>query len=188
MNIIIFASGNGTNTQNIINYFRNSDVYISKIICNYSDAKVLDIAKNENIEFNIISKSDLDNDEFLNQLKQLKPNLIVLAGFLLKIPKSITDLFRIVNIHPSLLPKFGGKGMWGMNVHNEVYKSKEKITGITIHWVNEEYDKGSIIKQYICELIEFDTPDKIFLKVKELEKNYPMIIDQLLRELNSFTV
>jgi len=111
-NIIIFASGNGTNTQNIINYFRDSEVVISKIICNYSGAKVLDIARNENIESIIVSKDQLDNDGVLNLLRQLDPDLIVLAGFLLKIPKSITDKFNIVNLYPSLLPKFGGKGMW----------------------------------------------------------------------------
>jgi len=127
-NIIIFASGNGTNAQNIINYFRNSDIYISKIICNYSEAKVLDIAKNENIDFSIISKDDLDNDNFINQLEQLRPDLIVLAGFLLKIPKVLTDKFKIINIHPSLLPKFGGKGMWGMNVHKKVFEVRKEFT------------------------------------------------------------
>jgi phosphoribosylglycinamide formyltransferase-1 len=179
-NIIIFASGNGTNAQNIINYFRNSDIYISKIICNYSEAKVLDIAKNENIDFSIISKDDLDNDNFINQLEQLRPDLIVLAGFLLKIPKVLTDKFKIINIHPSLLPKFGGKGMWGMNVHKKVFEEKEVETGITIHWVNEEYDKGSIIKQYSCKVEYHDTPETICNKVKELEKNLPIVIREIL--------
>jgi phosphoribosylglycinamide formyltransferase-1 len=132
-NIIIFASGNGTNTQNIINYFRDSEVVISKIICNYSGAKVLDIARNENIESIIVSKDQLDNDGVLNLLRQLDPDLIVLAGFLLKIPKSITDKFNIVNLYPSLLPKFGGKGMWGMNVHKSAIESFEEESGITIH-------------------------------------------------------
>ena len=132
-NIIIFASGNGTNTQNIINYFRDSEVVISKIICNYSGAKVLDIARNENIESIIVSQDQLDNDGVLNLLRQLDPDLIVLAGFLLKIPKSITDKFNIVNLYPSLLPKFGGKGMWGMNVHKSAIESFEEESGITIH-------------------------------------------------------
>jgi phosphoribosylglycinamide formyltransferase-1 len=158
-NIIIFASGNGTNTQNIINYFRSSEVIVSKIICNYSGAKVLDIARNENIESIIVSKDQLDNDGVLNLLRQLDPDLIVLAGFLLKIPKSITDKFNIVNLYPSLLPKFGGKGMWGMNVHKSAIESFEEESGITIHWVNENYDEGNIIKQYQCSLSDLDTPE-----------------------------
>ncbi len=179
-NIIIFASGNGTNTQNIINYFRDSEVIVSKIICNYSGAKVLDIAENENIESVIISKNDLDNDNLLNLLEQSKPDLIVLAGFLLKLPKKITDKFKIINIHPSLLPKFGGKGMWGMNVHRAVIESFESLSGITIHWVNENYDQGNIIKQFECLVSNLDTPETLSDKVRELELNYPEVIKELL--------
>lgn len=178
--ILIFASGNGTNTQNIINYFRSSEIVISKIICNYSDAKVLDIAQNENIESIIISENQLDSDDLLNLLKQLEPDLIVLAGFLLKIPKSITDIFKIVNIHPSLLPKFGGKGMYGMNVHKAVIESFEEESGITIHWVNENYDDGNIIKQYKCKVSDLDTPKTLSEKIRELELNYPSVIKSIL--------
>ena len=178
--ILIFASGNGTNTQNIINYFRDSDVIVSKIICNYSGAKVLDIARIENIESIIISKDQLDTDGVLNLLKQLEPDLIVLAGFLLKMPKSITDIFKIVNLHPSLLPKFGGKGMYGMNVHNAVIESFEEESGITIHWVNENYDEGNIIKQYKCRVSDLDTPETLSEKIRELELNYPYVIKSIL--------
>ena len=178
--ILIFASGNGTNTQNIINYFRDSDVVVSKIICNYSGAKVLDIAQIENIESIIISKYQLDTDDILNLLKELDPDLIVLAGFLLKIPKSITEKFKIVNLHPSLLPKFGGKGMWGMNVHKAVIESFEEESGITIHWVNENYDEGNIIKQYKCKLSDLDTPETLSEKIRELELNYPSVIKGIL--------
>ena len=178
--ILIFASGNGTNTQNIINYFRDSDVIVSKIICNYSDAKVLDIAQNENIGSIIISKDQLYGDEVLSLLKQLEPDLIVLAGFLLKIPKSITDIFEIVNLHPSLLPKFGGKGMYGMNVHKAVIESFEEESGITIHWVNENYDEGNIIKQYKCNVSDLDTPENLSEKIRELELNYPSVIKSIL--------
>ena len=178
--ILIFASGNGTNTQNIINYFRDSDVVVSKIICNYSGAKVLDIARNENIESIIISKDQLDTDGVLNLLKQLEPDLIVLAGFLLKMPKSITDIFKIVNLHPSLLPKFGGKGMYGMNVHKAVIESFEEESGITIHWVNENYDEGNIIKQYKCKVSDLDTPETLSEKIRELELNYPYVIKSIL--------
>jgi phosphoribosylglycinamide formyltransferase-1 len=178
--ILIFASGNGTNTQNIINYFRDSDVVVSKIICNYSGAKVLDIARIENIESIIISKDQLDTDAVLNLLKQLEPDLIVLAGFLLKMPKSITDIFKIVNLHPSLLPKFGGKGMYGMNVHKAVIESFEEESGITIHWVNENYDEGNIIKQYKCRVSDLDTPETLSEKIRELELNYPSVIKSIL--------
>lgn len=178
--IIIFASGNGTNTQNIINYFRSSEVVVSKIICNYSGAKVLDIARNENIESIIVSKDQLDTDGVLNLLKQLEPDLIVLAGFLLKMPKSITDTFKIVNLHPSLLPKFGGKGMWGMNVHKAVIESFEEESGITIHWVNENYDEGNIIKQYKCRVSDLDTPETLSEKIRDLELNYPSVIKSIL--------
>ena len=178
--ILIFASGNGTNTQNIINYFRDSDVVVSKIICNYSGAKVLDIAQIENIESIIISKYQLDTDDILNLLKELDPDLIVLAGFLLKMPKSITEKFKIVNLHPSLLPKFGGKGMWGMNVHKAVIESFEEESGITIHWVNENYDEGNIIKQYKCKLSDLDTPETLSEKIRELELNYPSVIKGIL--------
>lgn len=178
--ILIFASGNGTNTQNIINYFRNSDVIVSKIICNYSEAKVLDISQNENIESIIISKNQLDSDDVLNLLKQLEPDLIVLAGFLLKIPKSITDLFKVINLHPSLLPKFGGKGMYGMNVHKAVIESFDEESGITIHWVNENYDEGNIIKQYKCVVSALDTPETLSEKIKDLELNYPSVIKSIL--------
>jgi phosphoribosylglycinamide formyltransferase-1 len=178
--ILIFASGNGTNTQNIINYFRDSDVVVSKIICNYSGAKVLDIARIENIESIIISKDQLDTDGVLSLLKQLEPDLIVLAGFLLKMPKSITDIFKIVNLHPSLLPKFGGKGMYGMNVHKAVIESFEEESGITIHWVNENYDEGNIIKQYKCRVSDLDTPETLSEKIRELELNYPSVIKSIL--------
>jgi phosphoribosylglycinamide formyltransferase-1 len=178
--ILIFASGNGTNTQNIINYFRDSDVVVSKIICNYSGAKVLDIARIENIESIIISKDQLDTDAVLNLLKQLEPDLIVLAGFLLKMPKSITDIFKIVNLHPSLLPKFGGKGMYGMYVHKAVIESFEEESGITIHWVNENYDEGNIIKQYKCRVSDLDTPETLSEKIRELELNYPSVIKSIL--------
>ena len=179
--ILIFASGNGTNTQNIINYFRDSDIVVSKIICNYSGAKVLDIAQIENIESIIISKDQLDTDGVLNLLKQLEPDLIVLAGFLLKMPKSITDIFKIVNLHPSLLPKFGGKGMYGMNVHKAVIDAKEIESGITIHYINENYDEGNIIKQYKCHVYPNDTNESLSNKVRVLElENYAKVIEELI--------
>lgn len=170
--ILIFASGNGTNAQNIIDYFRNSSVTVSKILCNYSEAKVLDIARNENLPSSIISKTQLENGEVLSLLRTIKPDLIVLAGFLLKIPKEITNEFRTVNVHPALLPKYGGKGMYGMNVHKAVIDSFDVESGITIHWTNENYDEGQIIEQFRCQVSSLDTPETLAIKIQNLERDY----------------
>jgi phosphoribosylglycinamide formyltransferase-1 len=179
--ILIFASGNGTNAQNIIDYFRDSSIIVSKILCNYSEAKVLDIARNENLPSSIISKTQLENGEVLNLLRTIKPDLIVLAGFLLKIPKEITDEFRTVNVHPALLPKYGGKGMYGMNVHKAVIDSFDIESGITIHWVNENYDEGQIIEQFKCSVSSLDTPETLAIKIQNLERDYfPKTISKII--------
>ena len=180
--IIIFASGNGTNAQSIISYLRNSGVAIS-LVCNRSDAKVLDVARNCGIDYEVISKAQLESGYVLSQLVQSNPNLIVLAGFLLKMPKEITDRFRVVNIHPSLLPKFGGKGMHGINVHRAVIESGEKESGITVHWVDENYDEGAIIAQFRCEVGQSDKPEELAAKIHMLElKNFPEIVFDLLNQ------
>lgn len=180
-NILIFASGNGTNAQNIIDYFRDSSIIVSKILCNYSEAKVLDIARNENLPSSIISKTQLENGEVLNLLRTIKPDLIVLAGFLLKIPKEITDEFRTVNVHPALLPKHGGKGMYGMNVHKAVIDSFDIESGITIHWANENYDEGQIIEQFKCSVSSLDTPETLAIKIQNLERDYfPKTISRII--------
>lgn len=179
--ILIFASGNGTNAQNIIDYFRDSSIIVSKILCNYSEAKVLDIARNENLPSSIISKTQLENGEVLNLLRTIKPDLIVLAGFLLKIPKEITDEFRTVNVHPALLPKYGGKGMYGMNVHKAVIDSFDIESGITIHWANENYDEGQIIEQFKCTVSSLDTPETLATKIQNLERDYfPKTISKII--------
>jgi phosphoribosylglycinamide formyltransferase-1 len=179
--ILIFASGNGTNAQNIIDYFRDSSIIVSKIFCNYSEAKVLDIARNENLSASIISKPQLENGEVLNLLRTIKPDLIVLAGFLLKIPKEITDEFRTVNVHPALLPKYGGKGMYGMNVHKAVIDSFDIESGITIHWANENYDEGQIIEQFKCSVSSLDTPETLAVKIQNLERDFfPKTISKII--------
>ena len=181
--ILIFASGNGTNAQNIIDYFKDSSVIVSKILCNYSEAKVLDIARNENLPSSIISKTQLENGEVLNLLRTIKPDLIVLAGFILKIPKEITDEFRTVNVHPALLPKYGGKGMYGMNVHKAVVENKEKESGITIHFVNENYDEGAIIFQEKFNILPSDLVEDVAQKIHKLEYEYfPKIIEKVILE------
>lgn len=179
--ILIFASGNGTNARNIIDYFKGSSIIVSKILCNYSGAKVLDIARSENLTHSLISKQQLENGEVLSLLRTIKPDLIVLAGFLLKIPKEIADEFRIVNVHPSLLPRHGGKGMYGMKVHQSVIDSGDAKSGITIHWANENYDEGKIIAQFECEVSESETPESLAIKIAALEKEYfPQAIERII--------
>ena len=133
---------------------------------------MLDIARNENLPSSIISKTQLENGEVLNLLRTIKPDLIVLAGFILKIPKEITDEFRTVNVHPALLPKYGGKGMYGMNVHKAVIDSFDVESGITIHWANENYDEGQIIEQFRCQVSSLDTPETLAIKIQNLERDY----------------
>lgn len=182
--IVIFASGEGTNTQRLIDYFRGKQVKVVMIVCNNPKANVLNRAKANNIPVFLVTKEEFQTGEtLLKKLKEEKTDMIVCAGFLWKIPDSIVCAFpgRIVNIHPSLLPKFGGKGMYGMNVHKAVIDAGEKESGITIHYLNEEYDKGEIILQKKCKVEENETPDSLAEKVHQLEYEwYPKTIEQLL--------
>lgn len=187
-NIAIFASGSGTNTQNIVNYFRDDNrINIGCILCNNAEAGVINRAKSEKIEYLTFNRYEFYNTELiLNYLSQKNIDFIVLAGFLWLIPTSIINAYprRIVNIHPSLLPDYGGKGMYGMNVHKSVYNNREKYSGITIHLVNEKYDEGDIIFQARTELLDSDTPDIIAQKVHKLEyKYFPRIIEKLVLSL-----
>jgi len=183
-NITIFASGEGTNAQSIIDYFKNSSsVKIALIVSNKADANVLIRAKKENITTLLLNKFDFfENDSTIQQLNNYKIDLIVLAGFLWMIPESLIKAFpnKIINIHPALLPKYGGKGMYGMNVHNAVIDANEKESGITIHYVNEKYDEGQIIAQYKCAIDENETPERLAKKIHELEHIfYPKVIETL---------
>lgn len=183
-NIVIFASGAGSNAQAIIDYFReNNQVNIALIVSNKSQAGVLNIAQNEEIDSVIIDKKIINDEKFLNILKDYKTDLIVLAGFLWKIPDYLISAFanRIVNIHPSLLPKYGGKGMYGAHVHQAVIENKETESGITIHLVNEEYDKGKILLQEKVNVEPNDTPDSLAEKIHKLEhKHFANTIETLL--------
>ena len=184
-NIIIFASGNGSNAQAIAEYLQKHDVAgISLIMSNRCDAYVLERAKSLNIPSLYFSRTDLyDNDLVLNRLIAENPSLIVLAGFLWLLPVNIISKFpdRIVNIHPALLPAFGGKGMYGSKVHEAVIASGCKISGITIHYVNEKYDEGDIIFQARCEVFDADTPESLAQRILQLEHFwYPRIIEKLL--------
>jgi phosphoribosylglycinamide formyltransferase-1 len=184
-NIAIFASGEGTNTQTIIDYFKSSkSIKIALVVSNKSTANVLNRAKNNSIQTLVIDKNSFyETNRVIDQLKAANIDLIVLAGFLWIIPENLVKAFpnKIVNIHPSLLPKFGGKGMYGMNVHKAVVDSKEKESGISIHYVNEHYDEGKIIAQYKCEVGENDTAEDLAKKIHQLEyDNFPKTIEQLL--------
>ena len=184
-NVAIFASGEGTNAQTIIDYFKSSQkIKIALVVSNKSTANVLNRAKNNNITTLIIDKhSFCETNDVIDVLKKTNIDLIVLAGFLWMIPENLVKAFpnKIVNIHPALLPKFGGKGMSGMNVHKAVVEAKEKESGISIHFVNEKYDEGKIIAQHKCEVDENDTADTLAEKIHRLEYNhFPKTIEELL--------
>lgn len=182
--IILFASGSGTNVENIIKYFKhNPALEIARVFTNNPKAGVIERLALTGIMTILFDKAQLTNGELMNQIKLLNPDLIVLAGFLLKIPLDFTQVFKdkIINIHPSLLPKYGGKGMYGDRVHQLVKEARDQETGITIHFVNEHYDQGSIIFQAKANVVEKDSIDEIANKVHQLEyKFYPEVIQNLL--------
>lgn len=183
-NIAIFASGTGSNAQKIIEYFKNSEnIKISLIVCNNPDAGVLKIAANENIPVLLIEKQMFRTTGYIAELKNRQIEFIVLAGFLWKIPPILIEAFRdrIINIHPSLLPAHGGKGMYGNAVHAAVLAAKEKQSGVTIHYVDEKYDHGKIIFQIACLVEEDETVDSLSQKIHRLEHAfYAKEIEKLL--------
>lgn len=185
--IIIFASGSGTNAENIVKYFENSPLAsVKQIISNNATAGVLERAKKLGIPSKVYSKKEMVSESFLEFLKK-EADFIVLAGFLLKIPESIIKAFpdSIINIHPALLPKYGGKGMYGQHVHEAVVANREPETGITIHYVNENYDEGAIIFQTSVKLNEYDAVDDVAAKIHTLEQeNFPQVIEGILKERN----
>lgn len=190
INIAIFASGAGSNAQKIIDYFRNNAaVKIALIVCNNPEAGVLSIASKETIPSLLIKKKKFyDEDAYIPDLKQYDISFIVLAGFLWKVPSNLINQYpnSIVNIHPALLPKYGGKGMYGNKVHEAVITANEKESGITIHYVDEVYDHGNIIFQATCPVEEKDTPVSLAKKVHQLEhRYYPEIIAGLIKAPNN---
>ena len=183
--IAIFASGEGTNAQSIINYFKHSDkIKVALIVSNKASANVLNRAKKENIPTLLISRADFyDTDTTIKALQEAKIDFIVLAGFLWMIPKNLVQAFpnKMVNIHPALLPKYGGKGMYGMNVHTAIVQAGETETGISIHYVNEHYDEGEIIEQHRCTISKNDTAETVAAKIHELEqKHFAKAIEKIL--------
>jgi phosphoribosylglycinamide formyltransferase-1 len=184
--IAIFASGAGSNAQKIIDHFRNnSSTSVSLIVCNNPQAAVLKIAEKENISFILIEKERFfRGDAYVSELKNAGIDFMVLAGFLWKLPSGLIKAFqqRIVNIHPALLPKYGGKGMYGHHVHQSVIDNKEKESGISIHYVDELYDHGKIIFQAKCPVLPDDTVESLAQRIHQLEhKHYPRIIESLLK-------
>lgn len=183
--IAIFASGSGSNAENIYNYFKdNPDIKISLIVTNKASAFVLKRAEKLNIPFLCTTRNQFNKtQEIVDILKAIEIDLIVLAGFLWLIPENLVQAFpnQIINIHPALLPKYGGKGMYGRKVHQAVRDNDEKETGITVHYVNEHYDEGLIIDQFVCSIDENDDVDKIEEKIHDLEfEFFPKVIEKIL--------
>lgn len=185
--IVVFASGSGTNAENIIKFFKKSpNTSVVAVFSNKRSAKVLKRAHDLNVKALYFDKDALYNSyDVLHILEDINPDLIVLAGFMWIFPEDILKKFpgKIVNIHPALLPKYGGKGMYGMRVHETIIKNKEKESGISIHFVNENYDEGEIIFQAKTDVSEEDTPESLAEKIHKLEyKHFPEIIQQLLQK------
>lgn len=182
--ISVFVSGNGTNLQRIAEYFKdNNEVEIVNVVCNNPQAYAIERAKKLGIPVRMIKKTEFNSPEFTQEMVALKLDLIILAGFLWKIPSSLIQAYprHIVNIHPALLPKYGGKGFYGEKVHEAVVAAKETFSGITIHYVDEIYDNGEIILQAYTRLDEKETPDTLATKIHQLEQAYfPVTIQQLI--------
>ncbi|WP_246000590.1 phosphoribosylglycinamide formyltransferase [Pontibacter diazotrophicus] len=186
-NIVIFASGSGSNAQRLLEYFEHHpEIRVAALFSNNPKAYALKRAETYHVPALLFSREEfLHTDKVLQQIQQFNPDLIVLAGFLWLVPKNLLQAFpnRIINIHPALLPQYGGKGMHGMHVHTAVVEAGEKESGITIHYINEEYDKGAFIRQERCPVLPTDTPEDLAARVLQLEHQYlPLVVEQLIKE------
>lgn len=186
--IAVFASGSGSNAENLINHFHNSQcARVSVVLTNNPNAFVIERANRLNVPSVTFSRTNFYQEEVvLDILNKYKVDFIVLAGFLWLIPKYLIDAYpnKIVNIHPALLPSYGGKGMFGENVHKAVVANGEKESGITIHYVNEHYDSGSIIFQAKCPLTLSETPESLAEKIHKLEyEHFPVIVESVIRKI-----
>lgn len=186
-NVVIFASGTGSNAANLVKRFKHTAIDVVGVCSNKADAGVLNMARENGIDTLVFTKPELNSDGPVDVfLAKKSPDLIVLAGFLLKFPARLVSHYRgrVINLHPALLPKFGGKGMYGMNVHRAVVEAGEHETGITIHQVNEHYDEGSVIAQFTCPVDPADSPEDVFGKIRELEKAYfPETVEKVILAL-----
>ena len=190
MNIAIFVSGSGSNCENIIRYFAHNDhIQVSLVISNKADAYALQRAKNLNVPAVVLSKKELQQQDIMMPLlQQYDIQFIVLAGFLVMIPDYLIEAFdhRMINLHPALLPKYGGKGMWGHHVHEAVKAAGETETGMTVHYVSNVCDGGEIMAQFSTPIDPDDTPDTIAAKEHELEmRHFPPVIEQLINNLQA---
>jgi len=181
--IAVFASGSGSNAENIINYFKDSGTAeVTLVLTNNASAGVIERGKRLDIPVVVFSRNSFNrSDTVIRLLKNNETDWIILAGFLWLVPENLLRAFpdRVINIHPALLPRYGGKGMWGHHVHEAVIRNREKESGITIHYVNEQYDEGKIIFQATCPITPADTPDSVALKVHALEyRHFPAIIEK----------
>ena len=188
LNIAIFASGGGTNCENLIRYFADSEqICTALVVSNKADAPALEKARRLGVKTQVVSRAELNDESvMLPLLRRFNIQFIVLAGFLPLIPDFLVEAYprRIVNIHPSLLPKYGGKGMWGHHVHEAVKAAGDTETGMTVHWVTPVCDGGEIIAQYKVNLLPTDTPDDIVAKEHQLEMRFfPLIVEKLVKEL-----
>lgn len=185
--IVIFASGSGTNAENLIKFFHNRDnASVIQVLTNNPHAKVIDRCNNLKTSCLAFNRTAFyKTTHVLDILKNSNPDIIVLAGFLWKFPEVILNAFpnKVINVHPALLPKYGGKGMYGMHVHNAVVANNETETGITIHYVNEHYDEGAIIFQAKCEVLKSDSTEDVAAKIHELEmEHFPKVVEKLLND------
>ena len=186
--IAVFASGSGSNCENLIKYFSNKEcARVVLVVCNKRDALVLERAERLGVPSVVVPRTELAKPEvMLPLMQQYEIDCVVLAGFLPLVPAYLIDMFprRMVNLHPALLPKFGGKGMWGHHVHEAVKAAGETVTGMTVHYVTPQCDEGDIIAQFSVELEPSDTPDDIAAKEHVLEmEHFPQVVEQLVMEL-----
>ncbi|MFA8450747.1 MAG: phosphoribosylglycinamide formyltransferase [Bacteroidales bacterium] len=183
--IVLFASGGGTNAENIIRFFQDSEqVDVCSVFCNKKGAGVIDRADHLSVPVRVFSRDEFKNGVITKELQEISPDLIVLAGFLWLIPEDLIKKFpnKIINIHPALLPNYGGKGMYGMKVHEAVVQNQEKYSGISIHYVNQFFDEGEILFQAKTDLEQGETPESLAEKIHMLEyEHFPEVIATLLK-------
>lgn len=184
--IAVFASGSGSNAENLVSHFKDSTVgRISLILSNKKDAYVLQRAKRLGVPYSTFTYKEFqDPQTILSILEKYRIDFILLAGFLLKVPEYLLTKYpnRILNIHPALLPKYGGKGMYGEHVHQAVIAAKEKQSGITIHVIDENYDCGKTVYQSICTISDDETPESLAAKIHELERAYPQVAEDYIEK------
>jgi phosphoribosylglycinamide formyltransferase-1 len=186
----LFISGEGTNAINLIHYFKNStDLEVAAVLSTKANERVENLCNEEGITFESFTQKTIEALYLINFCDKYKTNWVILAGFLKKVPEELVRHFpnKIINLHPALLPKFGGKGMYGMHVHNAVIAANEPKSGITIHYVNEEFDKGEIIAQFETKIESEETAESLAEKIHDLEmKHFPIVIESLINQFNKF--